>query len=307
MSGATGRVGHTLPPDGPDPSGTTTIATHRTTLTVEADLDLARTVLVARMGAADPCWRTGPDGTVSWAQHTAAGPATVALTPAEAGTVAVEAWGPGAEVAAGAVPGVLGYADETPTSDDPVLTDLIARFPGFRLTATGRVVDAAVAAVCTRGVSAFEGDRAWSLAVERLGDEAPGPGGLRLPPLPRRLAAADPYDLHVLGLEHDRADEVRRVASHAARLDGAPAADVLGRLGSISGLGTDVADHVRNLAFGVADAVPVVDPHLTAIVVELVGPPGADRGDLRAALDAHRPQRGRLVRLVELAGERPTP
>jgi len=279
------------------------------------------------MGAGDPCWRTGPDDRVSWAQHTAAGPATVALVPGD-GAVDAEAWGPGAEAALVAIGSVLGGSDEPagldavlgrPEPDPGAATDvddereppgadaveavsaLVERHRGFRLTATGRVVDAAVAAVCARGVSTFERDRAWALAVERLGDDAPGPGGLRLPPLPRRLAAADPYDLHVLGLESQRADEVRRVASHAARLDGAPIAEAAGRLGGIVGLGADVVEHVRSVAFGEADALPVVDPHLAHLVVDLVGPPGADRDDLAIALEPFRPHRGRVVRLVGLS------
>ena len=269
-------------------------------------LDLARTLSPLRMGVADPCWHAAPDGSWSWATRTPAGPLTLRLRAADGG-VAAEAWGPGADWAPALLPGLLGVHDRPERLvADGAVADLVARYPGFRLARSARVADAALAGVCRRGVSAFEAGRAWSLMVEAMGDDAPGPGTLRLPPAPRRLAACEPYDLHVLGLEAHRADEVRRIASHAPRLElegGEPPAGVVDRLRGIAGLGADAVDHARSVALGAPDALPVVDGHHRAALVAVLARPDARAADAEALLEAHRPQRGRVVRLVGLALE----
>ncbi len=269
-------------------------------------LDLGRSLSPLRVGVSDPCWRAAPDGSWSWATRTPAGPLTLRLTPVD-GRVEVEAWGDGADWAPALLPGLLGVHDapEKLRADGPV-GDLVARFPGFRLARSARVVDAAVVGVCQRGVSSFEAARSWSLLVEALGDDAPGPGGLRLPPAPRRLAASEPYELHVLGLEQHRADEVRRIASHAPRLElvgGEPPDGVVDRLRGIAGLGADAVDHARSTALGAPDALPVVDAHHRAAVVALLSGPGVEPFDTEGLLEEFRPQRGRVVRLVGLTLE----
>lgn len=156
-------------------------------------------------------------------------------------------------------------------------------------------------------MSSFEAARSWALLVEAMGDDAPGPGGLRLPAAPRRVAAADPYELHVLGLEHQRADEVRRIASHASRLELSttePGDAVVDRLRNIAGVGADAIDHVRSVALGQSDALPVIDAHHLAALVRVLQTD--DRSaDAEILLEAFRPQRGRVVRLIGLAAEEP--
>lgn len=274
-------------------------------------LDLAATLSSLRMGVADPCWRAAADGTWTWATRTPAGDLTLRFTPGDDG-VGVEAWGEAADWAPALLPGVLGVHDRPEhlrAAGGPV-ADLVARFPGFRLARSARMVDAATMGVCRRGVSTFEAGRSWSLLVEALGDDAPGPDGLRLPPAPRRLAAAEPYELHVLGLERQRADEVRRIASHAPRLElagGEPAQDVVDRLRGIAGLGADAVDHARSVALGAPDALPVIDAHHRSALVALLGADGGAVPDVDALLEVHRPHRGRVVRLAGLALDAPSP
>ena len=264
------------------------------------------------MGVADPCWRATADGTWTWATRTPAGDLTLRFSPGDDG-VAVEAWGEAADWAPALLPGLLGVHDHPErlrASEGPVAA-LVARFPGFRLARSARVVDAAIMGVCRRGVSAFEAGRSWSLLVEALGDDAPGPTGLRLPPSPRRLAAAEPYELHVLGLERQRADEVRRIASHAPRLElaGGEPADGVSSTGSagIAGLGADAVDHARSVALGAPDALPVIDAHHRAALVALLGAEAGGVPDVDALLEVHRPHRGRVVRLAGLALDAPSP
>jgi 3-methyladenine DNA glycosylase/8-oxoguanine DNA glycosylase len=218
--------------------------------------------------------------------------------------VDVEAWGEGAEWGVGAVPDLLGLGDDPAAfTPDVLLAPVAERFAGFRLAATGRIANAAIAGICRRGVSSFEAGRSWSLMVDAFGDDAPGGVDLRLPPAPRRLAAAEPYDLHVMGLEQGRADEVRRVASHAGRLEvgaGEGPDAPIERLRTIAGLGDDAIEHARAMALGDPDAVPVVDPHHLAVVVRTLHTSAADPVDAEELLEPYRPQRGRVVRLLGL-------
>ena len=68
--------------------------------------------------------------------------------------------------------------------------------------------------------------RAWRALCRDLGGPAPGPAGepagrpaLLLPPDPERLAAQPSWWYHRLGIERHRADTLRRVGRHAARLE----------------------------------------------------------------------------------------
>lgn len=277
--------------------------------TVPVTVDLASTLAPLRVGVSDPCWQVG-SGSWWWATRTPAGPLTTRFVAGQ-DEVGVEAWGEGAEWLAPRIPLLVGARDRVDLDGaSELVADLAGRFPGFRVAGHTRVADAAVEAICRRGVSSFEAARSWSLMVDAMGDDAPGPGGLRLPPAPRRLASCDPYDLHVLGLEQGRADEVRRVGSHASRLEADPAdggAAAIEHLAGIAGIGADVVEHARSVALGDPDAAPVIDAHHTAAVVRTLWTGGAslaedaDGVDLPALMAPHTPHRGRLVRLIALA------
>ncbi len=291
----------------PDPSSRVPLSPDIRSTVPAPGIDLGLTLTAVRMGAADPCWGGDAQGTWLWATRTPEGPGTVRLSPTAEG-VLVEAWGDGAGWMAARAPGLVGALDPGPDPDAPVpapLTSLLARFAALRLARSARPLDAAIAAVCRRGVSAFEAGRSWALMIEEWGDDAPGPGRLRLPPEPTRIASASPYEMHVMGLEQERAAEVRRLASHAARLelsDAEPDATVIERTRDLPGVAADVVEHVRSVALGDPDALPVVDAHLAATVIRVLHADG-DAPDLGVAgvLAPYRPQRGRVLRVVEAA------
>lgn len=269
---------------------------------VVVDLDL--TLAPLRIGVDDPCWRR--DGsTWWWATRTPDGPGSVSLRTVD-DRVDAEAWGPGAAWLTGSLPRLVGASDPGPPPTGPV-HELDRRNPGFAVAGHGRVVFGAIDAICRQGVSTFEAGRAWALMVEAMGDDAPGPGGVRLPPSPRRLASCDPYDLHVLGLDQQRADAVRRVASHATRLEAdEPGGDLtaaFARLGDVAGVSGATVEHARAVAGADPDALPVLDGHTMALVRRTMGSTGPTEGSgWPERLERHRPHRGRLVRLLVLAG-----
>lgn len=275
-----------------------------TRASVAVAVDLEVTLAPLRVGVDDPCWRR-EDDTWWWATRTPDGPATVALRRGEA-RVDAEAWGDGAAWVLGSLPRLVGATDPGPPPDGPV-HELDRRHPGFAVAGHGRVAFGAIDAVCRRDVSSFEAGRAWSLMVEAMGDDAPGPVDLRLPPAPRRLATCDPYDLHVLGLDRDGADEVRRIASHASRFEaeepGGDLTEAFDRLGDVAGVAPTTVAHARSVAGADPDALPVLDQHVMALVRRTMGAtePATGTG-WPDRLDRHRPHRGRLVRLLVLAG-----
>lgn len=269
-------------------------------------IDLPRTFFGIRRGQHDPTCRI--DGSGIWrASRSPAGPSTVHLVPGD-GSVAATAWGDGAEAALDAVPSLIGCHDDAEGFDPqhPLVARLWRDFSGVRVPRSGAVTETLVNVVLEQRVTTFEARRAQTQLVARWGDEAPGPGGLQLPPDPEVLAGVAYYDLHVLGVERKRADTVRRVAASSRRLEALallPPAEAHARLTSITGVGPWSAAEVALVALGDADAVPVGDVHLPSSVTLALTGEAIDSDD--AMLDALEPfagQRGRVIRLIMAAG-----
>lgn len=147
------------------------------------------------------------------------------------------------------------------------------------------------------------------------GEDAPGPPGLRLSPAPEVLAALPYHAFHPLGLERRRAELVRAVYRDAALLErlGATAAGpgatpearerAYARLRAFPGIGPWTAAEVGMRAFGDPDAVSVGDFHIPNMVTwVLAGEPRGTNKRMLELLEPYRGQRGRVIRLLELAG-----
>jgi 3-methyladenine DNA glycosylase/8-oxoguanine DNA glycosylase len=132
---------------------------------------------------------------------------------------------------------------------------------------------------------------------------------MMLPPEPARLARLPYWAFHPFGIERRRADTVRRVAAVAASLEasvGLPPAEAYARLRSIVGVGPWTAAEVGIRALGDPDAVSVGDFHLPSLVAwALAGEARADDARMLELLEPYRGQRGRVLRMLELAGPRP--
>jgi hypothetical protein len=276
---------------------------------LRAPLDVHRTLGVHRRGRGDPTWRDAPGGVVWRTCRPAAGPATLRIT-VETGEVTVAAWGPGADWAVAAAPRWLGE-DEPAWSfepEHPLLRTSRARNAGWRVSASGLVLEALVPAVLEQKVTGGEARRSWRRLVERYGDPAPGPAppGLRVVPAPARWRRVPSWAWHEAGVGPQRSATVLRAVAVARRLEEAAAMDwpdAERRLRAVPGIGAWTAAEVMQRAAGALDAISVGDAHLPRLVVHaLTGEVRDDDASMLAILEPYRPQRYRVQRLVELSG-----
>jgi 3-methyladenine DNA glycosylase/8-oxoguanine DNA glycosylase len=266
-------------------------------------IDLALTLAPIAHGRGDPTIRFGPDG-IWRATRTSGGPATLHLRAVEGG-VAVTAWGPGAGAA------LEGAADLVGANDDPaalvpqhrLIGELVRRMPGLRLPRTNRVFEALLPAIYEQKVTGVEARAAFRGIIATHGEPAPGPLPLRLPPAPEMLAALPYFAFHRFGLERRRADLIRHAAQLAPRIEQAPPADAIARMGAVPGIGPWTLAEVGRIAFGDPDALSVGDFHLPNLVAwALAREPRADDARMLELLAPYRGQRGRVQRLLEVSG-----
>ncbi len=270
-------------------------------------MDLRLTLAPLRHGPRDPTWRIDRDGSWWRATRTPDGPATVRLEPGVEG-IRVHAWGPGAERAVAQAPELLGARDRVDDFDPPPgpVRDLHRRMPGLRVPRSGAVLEAVVPAVLEQRVPAEEAHVAYRRLVSAVGEPAPGPAGLLLPPAPEALVRLPPFGYHRAGIEGRRAAAIRNLAARVARLEEAAAmslAEARARLLAFPGVGPWTAGRVAYAALGDADAVPLGDFHLPHAVAWLLA--GRPRGDDDLMLELLEPfagHRGRVLRLVIAAG-----
>lgn len=272
-------------------------------VSLPSPIDLALTMGPIAHGRGDPTIRFGPDS-IWRATRTPDGPATLRLR-AMAGGVDVSAWGPGAASAVAEAADLVG-ANDDPTPLVPhhrLIGELVHRFPGLRLPRTNRPFESLLPAICEQKVSGVEARAAFRGIIANHGEDAPGPGGLRLPPTPARLAALPYFAFHRFGLERRRADLIRVAAQLAGRIEEAAPAVAYARLGAVPGIGPWTLAEVGRIAFGDPDAVSVGDYHLPNVVAwALVREPRADDARMLELLEPYRGQRGRVQRLIEASG-----
>lgn len=281
----------------------------RRTLRPDVPLDLSLTLGRLRRGVQDPTHRMSA-GEVWRATRTPDGPATIHLR-AVAGAIVAEAWGPGASFVLDQAPDLLGF-DDDPAAFRPapgLIRDLHRRFPGLRVGRTGNVIEALVPSIIEQKVAGKEAFRSHAAMVRALGEPAPGPGGLYLPPSPEILAATPYHAFHRFGIERRRAATVIAVCRRATRIQEAAAMtpdEASARLRAFPGVGPWTAAEVATVALGDPDAVSVGDYHLPHLVAwALAGRPRGDDELMLRLLEPYRGHRGRVLRLLELGAPGP--
>lgn len=281
----------------------------RSTFTWSFPVDLPLTLGPLRHGFGDPTIRIGSDE--AWrATRTTGGPATLHLRRSD-GVIEASAWGPGAADAIGSVPALLGFHDD-PASfrpTHPLLADLHRRMPGLRIGRTGALFEALLPAIIEQKVVGKDARHSYQGLVRRYGERSPGPTDLTLAPAPAVLAQLPYFAFHPLGVERRRADTIRRVAVLAARLEAISheeTDEAMRLLQTIPGIGPWTAAEALRVAGGDPDLISVGDFHLPHVVAwALAREARADDARMLELLAPYRPQRGRVVRLLEAAGITP--
>jgi len=259
-------------------------------------------------GKGDPTMRVARDGVVR-ASRTPDGPVAARFTGAD-NRVEVEAFGPGAgwlleraEAWSGALDDDSGF-DPAPS----LVRDLWRRRRGMRIPLTALVTERLIPVILEQKVTGLEARRAYRRLVLELGEPAPGPFGLTLPPDPARVAELPYHGFHPFGVERRRAEVLRAACARAVWLDAAddlPLDQGEARIGSLHGVGPWTVAEVARVALGDADAVSVGDFHLKHLVAWALArePRGTDERMLEL-LEPFRPHRGRAQRLLESSGIR---
>ena len=269
---------------------------------------LAGTLGPLYRGKGDPTMRVAA-AEILRASCTPSGPVAARFTRAEAG-VQVEATGPGADWLLERADAWCGALDDDSDFDPPpgLVRDLWRRRRGMRIPRTGLVTERLIPVILEQKVTGIEARRSYRRLVIALGEPAPGPLDLTLPPDPARVAEL-PYDaFHPFGVERRRAEVLHAACVRAAWINQAadlPLEQAEARIGSLNGVGPWTVAEVARVALGDADAVSVGDFHLKHLVAWALArePRGTDERMVEL-LDPYRPHRGRVQRLLESSGIR---
>jgi len=285
----------------------------RRVLPVPDGYDFARTVGILRNGGRDPSVRlTGRDPSVRltgrelWrASRTPDGAGTVHLR-LSASDIEVTGYGPGGDWLVDRADRLAGLHDDPAPFRPlarlhPVVAVLADAMPGIRLARTDRVYEEMLRAVLAQKVTTIEATASYAKLVRRLGEPAPGPAELIVPPAPETVAGQPYWTFHPMGIEQKRANTLRRVATAAAsleRLVAKPPDSAQRAMTSLAGIGAWTAAEVSAVAFGDPDAVSVGDFHVPHQVAHALA--GEPRGTDERMLEQLTPFAGHRARVIRL-------
>jgi 3-methyladenine DNA glycosylase/8-oxoguanine DNA glycosylase len=226
------------------------------------------------------------------------------------GEVEAQAWGEGAEWMLDRLPALLGEDDDDGgfVAHHDVVAEARRRFDGWRVPASGLVVQALIPTIIEQRVTGEEAFAAYRMLVRNNGTPAPGIGAdLRLvvPPEPRTWALIPSWEWLRAGVDGARSRPAVTVATRAGRLEetvGMPWLEARRRIESLPGVGRWSSAEVAQRALGDHDAVSFGDYHVAKnIGWALTGTPVNDDG-LAELLEPYAGHRYRVQRLLELAG-----
>ena len=270
--------------------------------------DLVATLRPLWRGVSGPCSRFGTDE-VWRATRNPEGPVTLRIQRTSSG-VRAQAWGEGAEWSLEQLPEFLGSGDDPDSfrPDHPRLKDAERRTRGMRICRTFDVFEVLIPTIVEQKVTGREARRSWKSLVAAVGEPAPGPAPLYLPPTPEVLADLPYFEFHPHGIEQKRALTIKEVCKRAdkvrevADMDSPSAAR---RLMAFRGIGPWTTALVLQIALGDADAVPVGDFHFPDQVAwALADEPRANDDRMLELLAPYRGHRGRVIRILDAAGIR---
>lgn len=224
--------------------------------------------------------------------------------------VTATAWGDGARWSLDRLPQLLG-SDDNPESFRPLhpsLKDAERRTRGLRMCKTGDVFEALIPTIVEQKVTGREARSGWRSLVRAVGESAPGPAPLFLPPEPEVLAELPYFEFHPHGIERKRADAIKAVCKRASKVrevaEMSPE-DAARRLRCFDGIGPWTTALVLQIALGDPDAVVIGDFHFpNQVAWALADEPRATDERMLQLLAPYQGHRGRVVRILDAAGIR---
>ncbi len=268
-----------------------------------APLDPVGTLRFALFGPHDPTGRL-EGGLLAKAWQTPEGPVTLALA-LDVDRWRAKAWGPGAGWAIARVAGLTGDHDDRAgwPSEDEAARALDARHRGLRLITLPWRADALVAIVLQQRVRFSDAARSWSKLLATVGDDAPGPLGLRTLPPWRRLQAMPAGTWQRWEVDAQRARTLHEVAWLARAIDTGSADDAEAQIATRPGIGPWTRGMFAGHVLGDADACIPGDVHLPRLVHAWQGDPRPPTdASMLAHLEAYTPHRFRIVRMLIAQG-----
>lgn len=275
-------------------------------LEAPAGYHLGRTMSALRMGARDPALQLMSDR-LRLALRAPTGPA--ALEVVQVGSrLHLSAWGAGAGWLCDRADGLLGLRDRPWdfAPEHPVLRRLQRRFAGTHLPRLPVVLPRVLQVVLLQLVTSGEAYATWGRLVRALGEPAPGPHDLLLPPSGERLAATAEFLFPSLGILPRQGRTLRLVAREERQLERAAesgAEALAARLQAITGVGPWTVQYVLGSALAEADAVLLGDynlPHTVGWV--LAGEVRASEERMLELLEPFLGHRFRVIRWLWMNG-----
>ena len=278
--------------------------TRRFRPSLPVDLDL--TLRLFSHGPADPCQRREPGGAWWRSLRTPAGPATLRLSRLDGG-IEAEAWGSGAAWALEVAPDLCGASDSLEGfAPEGVVAALSRKLSGLRVPRGRAVFQCLVLAILGQKVAGADAWRSYRALCRALGEPAPGPVTLSLPPEPSVVANLPSFELRGMGIDARRGGTLIFAARRARRLEAladGSLEEAHRRLGAYPGIGPWTRAETVRIALGDADAVSVGDYNLPhAVAYNLLGEERGDDAQMLELLEPHRGHRGRVQLLIKYGG-----
>jgi len=238
------------------------------------------------------------------------GPATVLVNWRD-DTASVELWGDGESWLADRMEAMLGLADDVSgfVPEHKAIARMWRQHSGMRMCASHTLWHDVAWLIPGQRVTGQDAARQWAAVCRKFSEPSPGPLELLLPPAPEAVAGAHYTDFHRLGIERQRAENLRAAARFIPRfaaMTDLPSDELRAKLELVHGVGPWTATNVLTMTTGDPDAVVIGDYGIPSVATwNLAGQRVGTDQEMLELLEPFRPNRWRVMRLLMAAGAHP--